>query len=59
MNIQIIEQNKTHFKYNSDVKTMDKINATSTVFYYVAKNLEEELVNGYINNIQAIDEQNN
>jgi len=57
MNIQIIEQNKTHFKYNSDVKTMDKINATSTVFYYVAKNLEEELVNGYINNIQAIDEQ--
>ncbi len=36
---------------------MDKINATSTVFYYVIKNLEEELVNGYINNIQSIDEQ--
>ena len=35
---------------------MEKIDATSTVFYYIVKNLEEELVNGYINNIQCIDE---
>jgi len=35
---------------------MDKITATSTIFYYVAKDLEKELVNGYINNIQTIDQ---
>ncbi len=35
---------------------MDKIDVTSTVFCYVVKNLCEELVGGYINNIQAIDE---
>jgi len=35
---------------------MEKIDVTSTVFYYVAKNLSDELLGGYINNIQTLDE---
>ncbi len=35
---------------------MEKIDVTSTVFNYVVKDLSNELIGGYINNIQAIDE---
>jgi predicted ribosome quality control (RQC) complex YloA/Tae2 family protein len=35
---------------------MEKIDVTSTVFRYIVKNLSDELVGGYINNIQSIDE---
>jgi predicted ribosome quality control (RQC) complex YloA/Tae2 family protein len=34
---------------------MIKMETTSTAFYYISKNLEEEIKNGYINSIQTID----
>jgi len=35
---------------------MEKLIATSTVFYYITKKLQEELVGGYINSVQTIDD---
>lgn len=35
---------------------MNKLIATSTVFYYITKKLQEELVGGYINSVQTIDD---
>ncbi len=34
---------------------MEKIETTSTAFYYIANKLKEELLGGYINNVQTID----
>lgn len=34
---------------------MEKLETTSTAFFYISKKLEEELVGGYINNLQEIE----
>lgn len=34
---------------------MEKLETTSTAFFYISKKLEEELVGGYINNLQEVE----
>jgi hypothetical protein len=34
---------------------MEKLETTSTAFFYISKELEKELCGGYINNIQELE----